>query len=530
MDEMDRVNALKTEYQTKGFRSWVDDFGARGVFKWATAVGKTHLATHHAIPRMNIVAPMKTTRVVVPYEHLKEDWDGNKTNKGFIRENNLKNTEVFVINTFVTMRHHCDLLIIDEVHRAANEDTEYFSKVLDRCDAKYVMCLTASLTYGQEKFLHSKGIKIVSTITTREAEAQGLISPYRVYNLGIDLTPVDREYEKIVDENFTKYSGKFDGNLQLAIACCGSTNPRWNPEGGEDGRGDWYEPSNVEYAREMGWKGIDLKEAIENYKRKKKAAHGSKGEIIVWQDEPSDFEFTPTKVQIYGRQFIRFMNKRKDHLHNATAKLEATKKIFEKFNVPTLIFSQRTGFADKITKLLGDTVCASYHSKLESQPLADPLTGELIRYGKKAAKAGQVKMFGKKVIGRAILDAFKTHVLKALSTANALDEGANFPAVALAIITGGTSTERQNTQRIGRAVRAMKGKFAVIVNLFVKDSQDEHWLRRRQVADKPAIWIESIDEISFEYSNEEELFTTEDQDYSVDDDGEDIADIDFGDN
>ena len=523
MDELERINVLKSECQTKGFRVWVDDFGARGIFKWATAVGKTRLATHHAIPRMNIVAPSFTTHVVVPKEFMKEDWDGTKRNKGYIRENNLKNVEVFVINTYVTMRHHCDLLIIDEAHRASNEDAEYFSKVLDRSGAKYVMCLTASLTHDQEEFFASRGIKVVSTITTREAESKGLISPYRVYNLGIDLSPVDREYEKIVDENFTKYSGKFDGDLQLAISCCGSTNPRWNPD-----ERIWYEPASVEYARSMGWRGIPLSKAISNYKKKKDAPHGSKGGISIWQDEPSDFEFTPTKIQVYGSQFMRFMNKRKDHLHNATGKLDITKKIFEKFNVPTLIFSMRTEFADKITNLLGDTVCASYHSKLESQPLVDPLTKELIRYKKGSKKAGQVKMFGKKVLGRAILDAFRDHTLKALSTANALDEGADFPTVVLAIITGGTSTERQNTQRIGRAVRALLGKFAVIVNLYVKDSKDEHWLRYRQIADKPAIWIESIDEISFERDNGEELFTTEDQDNNAIDKGDDNVDIDFG--
>lgn len=507
---LEEINEKKTEHQIVGFGKW--KITGRGAFCNATATGKTHLATHYAIPNMNRKKPDYKTIVVVPKTFLKEDWEGVGHKAGHIKKNKLKNVEVWVINSFVKMRHRCHLLIIDEAHRIANEDAQLFNQVLDLCPAPYVMCLTATLTQEQKNFLFKRNIPVVQTITTRQAETEGLISPYRIYNLGIELTDKDKAVQEELDEQFTKYSSKFDRDFNLAMACNGSTNPRWNPDTKE-----WYEPRGIEYAREMGWKGINLEQAIKNYQRKKKAPHGQKGSISIWEDEPDDFEFTPTKVQVYAREYIRYMNKRQDYLHNAYQKLEITKQIVEKFKVPTIIFSQRTAFADRVTNLLGEDVCASYHSRLESQPLKDE-HGEFIKY-KTGKRKGEVKTFGADTLKKKNLENFEKRKIRAISTAVALDEGFNVDGIELAIITGGTGKERQDTQRCGRAVRAKEGKVAIIVNLYVKGGQDENWLKRRQVSNKMPIVITNINEIKFGRGETIEL---EDDDSDSFSEGEDF--------
>ena len=146
------INDKKSKLQEEGFKDWRDNHNARGIFEWATGVGKTRLATHHAIQGMNKKAPYAKIKVVVPKEHLKEDWEGVKGRKGYIQQYNLKNVEVWVINSFVRVRHIADFLIIDEIHRAGNEEAKYFNKVLEVCPARFIMGLSATLSKEQRLF------------------------------------------------------------------------------------------------------------------------------------------------------------------------------------------------------------------------------------------------------------------------------------------------------------------------------------------------------------------------------------------
>jgi superfamily II DNA or RNA helicase len=65
----------------------------------------------------------------------------------------------------------------------------------------------------------------------------------------------------------------------------------------------------------------------------------------------------------------------------------------------------------------------------------------------------------------------------------------------LAIISSGTSSTRQDLQRTGRAIRYQEGKTAVIINIYIKDTQDERWLRARQKKSTNIIHVNSIQEI-----------------------------------
>jgi len=86
-----------------------------------------------------------------------------------------------------------------------------------------------------------------------------------------------------------------------------------------------------------------------------------------------------------------------------------------------IVFSERTVFADKVTKALGSR-CVSFHSKI----------------GKKQRAINLKKL----IDGRTKVNM--------VSTGKALNEGANIPRCSLAIIASATGKARATTQRIGQ--------------------------------------------------------------------------------
>jgi superfamily II DNA or RNA helicase len=200
-------------------------------------------------------------------------------------------------------------------------------------------------------------------------------------------------------------------------------------------------------------------------------------------------------VLINALNCMRFMRERKSFLYATIAKQEATLEIIKKFPFKTLTFAESTDFADKLTQAinneLGD-IAISFHSKLKSQ----------IIDGK---KFGVVKL--KKELLRRFVD--NRYRIRIVNTAKALDQGSDFPDVMIGIIASSTSNPTQHTQRVGRILRDFINKYgdkklALIINLFIRNSQDEKWLKKRQTNPKTGkpinpnvIEISSIEEIEY---------------------------------
>jgi superfamily II DNA or RNA helicase len=77
-----------------------------------------------------------------------------------------------------------------------------------------------------------------------------------------------------------------------------------------------------------------------------------------------------------------------------------------------------------------------------------------------------------------------------------VDEGFDVDGIELAIICSGSGTPRQDLQRTGRAIRWKEGKLGVVINLYLKDTQDETWLRKRQAKSTGVQYVNSYQEIS----------------------------------
>lgn len=177
------------------------------------------------------------------------------------------------------------------------------------------------------------------------------------------------------------------------------------------------------------------------------------------------------EVRVIAINAFRAMQKRKAFINNNSKKIQYVKRITEEFPTANIIvFSETIDFAEEVADTIGDE-CVSYHSKLSK---------------KQKEKA---------------LNSFKTKdsPVHILSTARALDEGFNVEGIDFAIVCSGNSTSRQAIQRMGRAIRFKEDKTAIIVNLYLIDTQEEKWLRKRMKGSEEAYWIDDLANIDYEY-------------------------------
>lgn len=189
-------------------------------------------------------------------------------------------------------------------------------------------------------------------------------------------------------------------------------------------------------------------------------------------------------VKGFAANCFKYMRERKNMLYKLPSKMDKAVDIAKTFPDKTIImFGQSTDFADdtakKINRELGKTVALPYHSNLEGREI----NGEY--HGKKRVREFAVNQFSK-----------KSSDIKILTTAEALDMGADIPEVDIGVTLAGTSSKRQFTQRTGRIIRKREGKEAFIIEVYAVDSQDEKWLTDRQKdLEEPAQYINSVDQI-----------------------------------
>ncbi len=179
------------------------------------------------------------------------------------------------------------------------------------------------------------------------------------------------------------------------------------------------------------------------------------------------------QILIEAANYFYFLRKRKQFLYEHPAKLRAVQEIFQTFDQKMIVFSESTDFADKVVEAIGEQSFA-FHTSLN-----------------KRAMTLNLEKFS------------KSEKYKVLAAVKALDEGLNIPDLSMAVLVSGNATKRQYIQRIGRSLRKQPGKTALIINLYIHETQDEKWLRRRQFSnDFNVIWVEDVESIKRIFSQE----------------------------
>jgi superfamily II DNA or RNA helicase len=168
------------------------------------------------------------------------------------------------------------------------------------------------------------------------------------------------------------------------------------------------------------------------------------------------------QVRINAINFNRNMAKRKKMLYMNQSKVDSVYRLCTDLTYKTITFSESVDFAEAVTNRLPDSV--SYSSKM-------PVKRR-----------------------REALESFTSGNTRVINTARALDEGFDVPGVELAIISSGSSSPRQDVQRTGRAIRFVEGKIGYIVNLYMPDTQDEKWMKKRQQNSTSIQHVQSLDQ------------------------------------
>jgi len=468
-----KIDQSKLRRQEQIVQRWADN-GFRGTLEAVTGFGKTFASLLGAKKYFTTLKEEgKLTQyrnecdymlvVVVPTDYLRNKWTEdlqrhNLTSWGKVRVDTVHNLTKEDISTA--------MLISDELHMYVGEDAKVFPTVFRKVQTDAVFGLTATLGYeGILRDLVDSFCPVIDTVTTEEALENGWVSDHVIYNLGVPLTEADKKQYDKLNKDFHKYFSTFGHDLDKAIACASN----------EDEARRWALSKNMdtEYVRIRAW------------------------------------------------NFMRVMRERKNFLYNAPVKLDIVSQIVSRFpEKKTITFSQSTDFADKLSERLGD-IAVSYHSSLSTEirdeddniiAVAEKVKtpeGARTRYNdgmklhtwksiKKAYDDKELTRFGKKRLREDALKKFRDNRYKVnvMCSAKALDVGLDIPDIEMGIVASGTSTTRQNIQRNGRVIRYVEGKQAIIIQIYILDSQDERWLKERQ-GDNPNVkWIYSVDQIA----------------------------------
>lgn len=275
---------------------------------------------------------------------------------------------------------HYDIVICDEIHLGLSKE---YKKFFDNNTYDKLLCMTATVPEEKEYADYlNKLAPTIYKITLDQCVNLGLVSPYKIQCIPVELTKDERDMYKAINNQFirSKYVlGQFDA-FDRAKSIMKNTNA--HPE--------------------------DRKAAAQFYQaiRERKAV----------------IDFAENKIKMFKELVMNNLDKK------------------------ILAFSGANNFTDQLSASISP-LAMSYHSG-------------------KTKKQRET-----------ILDAFKNDTIKVLCSTKALNQGLDVPDANMGIMCGITSKSLPMIQRVGRLVRFQEGKTGEIIILYVKDSQEEKWLK-----------------------------------------------------
>ncbi len=170
--------------------------------------------------------------------------------------------------------------------------------------------------------------------------------------------------------------------------------------------------------------------------------------------------------KIWANIFYRSIKRRKSIVDKAINKKLIARKIMDAFpNSVGILFSADIEQCEDVVSGRENSIV--YHSKL----------------GKKAKASAISKL--------------ETGQVKYISTVKALNEGLSINNLEIGIELSGNSKAKDTIQRIGRICRYVEDKQPVFIRLYIKNTQDEKWMRnsQRDLDQSMIYWANSIEEL-----------------------------------
>jgi|TARA_R100000081_G_scaffold17729_1_gene7281 superfamily II DNA or RNA helicase len=380
----------KDEEQRKALNAW-----AKNKF-----VGSIIAGTGFGKSRCGVIAVGKTLDniedsravVIVPTTQLQEQFK-----QEFIKwdyEHVLERVDILCYQSAYKLEdEHYTIVVCDEVHLGLSPEYRKFfeNNTFDR-----LLCMTATppedIEYKEILFEMSP---LVYRISLDKCVELGLVSPYEIYCMPVELTATEQADYKKANNLFVYYKyklGQFDAFDQARYIM----GPGKHAASNED-----------------------------------KAA---------------------------AAQFYRAIRNRKavvDHADNKIAELQ--KIVIRNVGEKLLVFGGSNEFTNKLAEAT-EPFSATYHSGIR-----------------------------KKAKDKALVD-FRSGDKPVLCSTKALNQGFDVADATMAVICGLTSKALTMIQRVGRIIRYQEGKVGKIFILYVKDSQEEKWLKSSVKSLNNVIW------------------------------------------
>jgi len=403
-----------TQRQLDLVDKWINEFNCIGTLTAYTSWGKS---SGFAIPAIKKVNPLSLI-VVVPSIKLKEDWLSKLYN-------NKIDAEVIVINTAIKTKYKCELLVIDECHRVG---AETFKNVFDTIEYDKLLCLTATIERqdGNHDLILEKA-PLIDNVTLEEGLREGWVDPFEVIKIPIELTNNELIELSEINDKYNSLKSKLGYGSPLDNA-------------------KFY----LSYLDIRKWVIGKTSNKVFFIKKLIKELGEEKFDLV--RDK---FFINPTKEHDYykkaliAKKLFQEIANRRSIFYNAQNKLSKTLELIEQYKDQyKFVFSQRIEFLEELSKLLPKDEHRLYHSKM-----------------KKKDKSDSFDWFND--------DRTKC---KTLLSVKSLIEGIDIPKLSVSIVTSYTSSMIDRTQLWGRTMRKYKNKRAVIIYLYVPNSQESVWL------------------------------------------------------
>lgn len=198
---MDKREKIKSTVE-----KWKNNKG-RGVVIWPTRMGKSLLAIE-IIERFLAKNPAKTVVIGVPTQALQYQWYNLILDKGLFGQ-----CRVYTYNYIINNISSCNLLIVDEIHKAVSDNNINVFKI----KYQFILGLTATLEREDGKHLRiCKICPVIDEVSKEDAIKNEWINNYKEYKVVIDVP--DLGVYKEHDAKFQRYFNFFNQDFNLAIS------------------------------------------------------------------------------------------------------------------------------------------------------------------------------------------------------------------------------------------------------------------------------------------------------------------------
>ena len=376
--DMDQIKDIE---QRRALNAWVKADYIGSIIA-GTGFGKSRcgiLAIKHALSHKDTCPESGKALILVPTIQLQDQFRDEFHKWG--AEEFLDSVDILCYQSAYKLQdEHYDIVVCDEIHLGLSKE---YKKFFDNNTYDKLLCMTATVPEEKEYADYlNKLAPTIYKITLDQCVNLGLVSPYKIQCIPVELTKDERDMYKAINNQFirSKYVlGQFDA-FDRAKSIMKNTNA--HPE--------------------------DRKAAAQFYQaiRERKAV----------------IDFAENKIKMFKELVMNNLDKK------------------------ILAFSGANNFTDQLSASISP-LAMSYHSG-------------------KTKKQRET-----------ILDAFKNDTIKVLCSTKALNQGLDVPDANMGIMCGITSKSLPMIQRVGRLVRFQEGKTGEIIILYVKDSQEEKWLK-----------------------------------------------------